>query len=84
MKIYKRGRESAGVNCYVGRGSEWGNPYVIGRDGDRDLVIAKFEAYAEERIQAEPEWLKPLKDMDGLVCYCAPLRCHAEILIKLI
>jgi hypothetical protein len=26
---------------YIGRGSKWGNPFVIGRDGTRAEVIAK-------------------------------------------
>ena len=30
-------------DVYIGRGSKWGNPFVIGRDGDRDLVIKKFK-----------------------------------------
>jgi hypothetical protein len=28
---------------YIGRGSKWGNPFRIGRDGDRAAVIAKYE-----------------------------------------
>jgi len=30
---------------YIGRGSPWGNPFVIGRDGNRAEVIAKYEAW---------------------------------------
>lgn len=26
---------------YIGRGSKWGNPFRLGRDGDRATVIAK-------------------------------------------
>lgn len=29
---------------YIGRGSKWGNPFVIGRHGTRAEVIAKYEA----------------------------------------
>ena len=28
---------------YIGRGSKWGNPFRIDRDGDRFAVIAKYE-----------------------------------------
>lgn len=28
---------------YIGRPSIWGNPFVIGKDGSRDDVIAKYE-----------------------------------------
>ncbi len=30
-------------DVYIGRGSDWGNPYVIGIDGDRDEVIRKYQ-----------------------------------------
>lgn len=82
MKVFKMG--SAPATCiYIGRGSKWGNPYVIGKDGDRALVIAKFRAYAEARLEREPDWLEPLKGQN-LLCYCAPLACHGDILVELI
>ena len=27
---------------YIGRGSKWGNPFVIGADGTREEVIAQY------------------------------------------
>lgn len=36
---------------YIGRGSVYGNPFVIGKDGDRDQVCDKFE----EMIEATPK-----------------------------
>jgi len=80
MKVLNKKDNAQGI--YVGRPSQWGNPYVIGKDGDRVEVIARFRAYAEGRLQAEPEWLKPLVGKD-LICWCAPESCHAEVLIKL-
>ena len=68
---------------YVGRGSPWGNPFVIGRDGDRADVIRKFEVYARERLTREPDWLAPLRGKD-LVCWCAPQPCHAHVICILI
>ena len=72
------------VSVYVGRGrgSRWGNPFREGRDGTREEVIAKFEAYALERLEREPNWLDPLKGKD-LVCWCAPKPCHADVLLRL-
>jgi hypothetical protein len=29
----------AGKHVYIGRGSKWGNPFEIGKDGDREYVI---------------------------------------------
>ena len=83
MKVYKIGKAPADA-VYIGRGSAWGNPYVIGKHGDRDRVIAFYYDYALRRLAIEPEWLKPLKDASSLVCYCAPLKCHGDILVSLL
>ena len=67
---------------YIGRGSVYGNPYVIGTDGDRDAVCDKFERY----VLADPQMVayikKTLRGKD-LVCFCKPKRCHGDFLLKL-
>lgn len=30
-------------DIYIGRGSRWGNPFVIGKDGTREEVIEKIQ-----------------------------------------
>ena len=64
---------------YIGRGSKWGNPFIIGKDGNRDEVIAKYIAYAKRKFSWEE--LHTLKGKD-LVCYCAPLDCHGDVLSR--
>ena len=66
---------------YVGRPSKWGNPFVIGQDGDRIEVIEKYVQY----VQSNPELMKSLHELRGksLVCWCAPLPCHAHVLMDL-
>jgi hypothetical protein len=73
---------------YVGRPSPLGNPFVIGRDGDRAAVITRYRQWLRERIAAgdplvrgELERLARLARERGqltLVCWCAPEACHAE------
>ncbi len=66
---------------YIGRPSKWGNPFVIGRDGSRAEVVAKYRAW----VLAQPllmESLHELRDMD-LVCFCAPAACHGDVLKEL-
>lgn len=82
MKVYKRGLEPKGC-LYVGRGSVWGNPFRIGIDGTRAEVISKFRTYALQRLAREKDWLVPLVGRD-LVCHCAPMPCHGDIIIELI
>ena len=64
----------------VDRSTEWGNPYRIGRDGTRAEVIAKFE----ERLINDEGMRSRLPELRGkhLACHCAPLPCHAEVLLK--
>ena len=66
----------------VDRQSRWGNPFVLGADGTRDLVCDRFREYAEWRLTVQPGWLDDLAGKD-LACHCAPQRCHAEALIEL-
>jgi hypothetical protein len=65
----------------VGRPSIWGNPFVIGADGTREQVIAKYRAW----IQTQPHLLKMLPDLKGkrLACWCFPLPCHGDVLAEL-
>lgn len=79
--VYKIHKSPPGA-IYIGRGSSWGNPFSIGKEGTREDVIRKFQAYANERLLNEPNWLVPLKGKD-LFCYCAPLACHGDILLVL-
>lgn len=66
---------------YVGRPTRWGNPYKIGRDGNRSEVIAKYTAWAKARAE-DPTFLGALTGKD-LVCWCDPLPCHGHVLLRL-
>ena len=66
---------------YIGRPSIWGNPFVIGKDGQRDDVIAKYETWLLGNGQLVDQ-LAALAGKD-LVCWCAPARCHGDVLVRL-
>lgn len=69
------------IDVYVGRPSKWGNPFVIGKDGSREDIIAKYEAW----IKKQPYLMAALPELKGksLGCWCAPLACHADVLDRL-
>ena len=71
----------AAHDVYIGRPSKWGNPFVIGRDGTREEVIARYEAWLLE----QPELLAALPELEGktLGCWCAPRPCHGDVLARL-
>ncbi len=62
---------------YVGRPSKWGNPYKVGRDGERAEVIALYRHYL---LRSELD-VNELRGKD-LVCWCSPLSCHADVLLE--
>jgi len=67
---------------YIGRPSEWGNPFIIGRDGTRREVIEKYKAW----ILTQSTLLAKLPTLKGeiLGCYCFPKNCHGHVLVELI
>lgn len=80
MKVLNKRVSSDGV--YIGRPSKWGNPFAIGRDGSREDVVRKFEAYINENPLLKEAAKKELKGKN-LVCFCAPLGCHGDILLRI-
>lgn len=66
---------------YIGRPSIWGNPFVIGKDGTRAEVVAKYEQW----LLRQPDLMAKLDRLRGrnLVCWCAPLGCHGDVLLRL-
>ena len=69
-------------DVYIGRGSKWGNKFVIGKDGDRAEVIKKYR----EWILDNKELLNSLHELKGKVlgCFCKPLACHGDVLAELV
>lgn len=64
----------------IDRKTKWGNPFIVGKDGTREEVIAMYE----ERLRLIPliDDLHELRGMD-LACWCSPLPCHGDVLLKL-
>jgi hypothetical protein len=69
-------------SVYCGRPSEFGNPFVIGKDGNRDEVIRKFETWFRQSPERVERARKLLNDKN-LICWCAPLACHCDVLLKI-
>lgn len=65
-------------DTYIGRGSKWGNPFIIGKHGNREEVVLKYTKY----ILANDSLLNSLHELDHKIlgCYCSPKLCHGDIL----
>lgn len=76
------------TRVYVGRPSPLGNPYAIGRDGDRAAVVAKYRRWLWDNHSGNREVRLALHDLLAsarkgpleLVCWCAPQACHADVI----
>lgn len=95
IKVVNKNLDSGGFPIYVGRGSVLGNPFVVGRDGSREEVIAKYRVWLWDKIQ-----LREMKVLDALkwilvrerherrviklACYCKPNACHGDVIVKAI
>lgn len=77
----------------IQRGTELGNPYRIGAM-TRDEVIALYEKYLRKMIEIkDPGIIREIyrlvrmhecgEDMK-LLCSCAPLKCHGDIVRKVV
>lgn len=75
-RVYNKHHGNAPADAvYIGRGSPWGNPFVIGRDGNRAEVILRFEQEVLPKLDLSPLYGK------SLVCFCAPKACHGDVLL---
>ena len=69
-------------DVYIGRPSDWGNPFVIGKDGDRADVIEKYRRW----IMRQPDLLaRAKKELRGqrIACWCKPEACHGDVLAEI-
>jgi hypothetical protein len=78
----RRDPKVAGEWVYIGRGSKWGNPFVIGKDGTREEVIDKYRVW----IMSQPPLLNEIQELKGKVlgCFCKPKACHGDVIVELL
>lgn len=68
-------------DVYIGRPTQWANPFHIGVHGTREQVIAQFC----RRLLRHPGLLRAVWSLRGyrLGCRCAPWPCHGDVLAEL-
>lgn len=84
--LNKRTDEIPEGAMYCGRPSVLGNPFVIGKDGDRSDVIAMFWIWIY-LVAGEPEIrdaMKKAQAATALVCWCAPEPCHCDVIAEIL
>jgi hypothetical protein len=71
-----------GLYVRCDRFSEWGNPFIMGGDGDRDQVCNNYE---NNYLPYKPSLYRKIASLKGkaLGCHCYPERCHCDTLKRL-
>lgn len=88
----RRGKIIQDCEIYIGRkiqmggwhlrGSIWQNPFHLNGERGRKAVLEKYRRYVEsnESLMNELHTLKGKR----LGCWCAPKRCHGDVLVELL
>jgi len=87
--------EAGKVDVYCGRGSVLGNPFSH-KEGtkaqfvveSRDEAVEAYRTYFKKQMETNTAFLNEMrriyriakKQEVNLVCYCAPLNCHCNVL----
>ena len=75
-KVHNKYHKTAPPDAvYIGRGSPWGNPYIIGQHGTRKEVIDMYQ------VNVLPKLDLTLLRGKHLICFCKPFACHGDLLI---
>lgn len=87
MKITRVGNKrdrATPDDFYIGRPSVFGNPFVIGKDGDREQVISKYREWFYQKLKDDVQFLIAVNGLKGkrLICWCSPQRCHGDVIAE--
>jgi len=73
---------------YLLKGSVLQNRFVIGQDGNREEVVAKYRQWLWQEVQKRGEVFDELVriaervkkgETVQLACWCKPLKCHGDV-----
>lgn len=64
----------------IDRQSDWGNPFEMPADGDRDTVCDSYEIFFARKFSLHSR----IAELEGKVlgCWCYPQRCHGDYLVS--
>ena len=60
--------------------SKWANPFTVKRETDHETALAAYERW----LRLQRPLMGALHELCGLdlVCWCAPLPCHGDLLLR--
>jgi len=76
----------------VGRPTPLGNPYRLIKEEEREQVVTRYATWLEREVRrGNPEVIRALEELYRslkrrgevmLICFCAPRRCHGEVIAE--
>lgn len=77
-------KKNSSYDVYIGRGSKWGNPFVMQNysNTERERVVEEYKKHLWNQIKIGDVTKDDLIALDGkrLACFCAPLKCHGDVI----
>lgn len=81
VKVVNRKKERYDV--YIGRGTQAGNPFIVGPDGDNEECVRKYRKYFYWRLEWDEDFKKYIMSLKGIMgCWCKPLPCHGDVIAE--
>lgn len=74
--------KTTGRFARIDRNSDWGNPFEIPDDGDRDTVCLSYQIFFRRKFSLYMR----LEELQGKVlgCWCYPNHCHGDYLASIL
>ena len=69
---------------YIGRGSLWGNMWVMNSEDERQDVVEAYRKSFHLMINSSNLFKERTASIKGkiLVCYCKPKACHGDVIAE--
>ncbi len=90
IRVARKGQGLQGF--YVGRPTPLGNPFRLSKEEDRGKVVDQYATWLDHQVRrGNPEVVRALEELYRalklrgnitLLCFCAPRRCHGEIIAE--
>lgn len=83
VNVREHGRE--GVRM-IGRSTQFGNPFLMKKDGgeySREGCVEAYREWFEDKIRTDPEFRAAVEELRGktLGCWCSPQACHGDVIL---
>lgn len=76
-------------DIYIGRPGKgksgyFGNPFALGKNGDRAAVLKEYRSWFQKRLLTDPAFRVGVEALRGktLGCFCKPQACHGDVIAE--